>query len=276
MQKVFRILNVIIGCLLIAVSINFVLKPNHLISYGFDGVASILYYYNGVRIELNLLLLNVITLSFASLLSRKHSEIIKHYLLPSILIPLFIYLTSFLSGAIDIEFPEIMLTIIVGGVLSGYGYSMICKEGFGAGSIFLVEEMLCKFTRFHTKIYTWAFDIIMLIVSLLLFDYKIILYSLIIIIITKYLIVKTSVGINDSKMFYVITSKEKEVKHYIMHDLKYEMTILDVKGGFSKKKNHIFLTVISSNDYYKLKEGIKLIDPDAFIAITSTYDVVNR
>lgn len=276
MQKVFRILNVIIGCLLIAVSINFVLKPNHLISYGFDGVASILYYYNGVRIELNLLLLNVITLSFASLLSRKHSEIIKHYLLPSILIPLFIYLTSFLSGSIDIEFPEIMLTIIVGGVLSGYGYSMICKEGFGAGSIFLVEEMLCKFTRFHTKIYTWAFDIIMLIVSLLLFDYKIILYSLIIIIITKYLIVKTSVGINDSKMFYVITSKEKEVKHYIMHDLKYEMTILDVKGGFSKKKNHIFLTVISSNDYYKLKEGIKLIDPDAFIAITSTYDVVNR
>jgi len=83
-------------------------------------------------------------------------------------------------------------------------------------------------------------------------------------------------GINDSKMFYVITSKDKEVKNYIMHDLKYELTVLDVKGGFTKKKNQILLSVISTNDYYKLKEGIKIIDPNAFIAITDTYDVVNR
>lgn len=276
MEKVIRIMNLLIGCLLVAISINFVLKPYGLITYGFDGVASILYYYNNVSLELNLLLLNIITISFALLISKKHREIIKNYLLPAILIPLFIFLTSMLTDYITIDFPEIMLTIIVGGVLSGYGYSMICKEGFGAGSIFLVEEMLCKFTRFHSKIYTWFFDIVMLVIALLLFDYKIVLYSLIIITITKYMIVKTSVGINDSKMFYIITSKEKEVKNYIMHDLKYEMTIMDVKGGFSKKKNHIFLTVISSNDYYKLKEGIKIIDPDAFIAITSTYDVVNR
>lgn len=276
MRKVFRLFNLLIGCLLIALSINFVLKPNGLISYGFDGIASILYYYNNVDIGLNLILLNIIILSFSMLISKKHRDIIKHYSLPAILIPLFIYLTSFLTGYISIEFPEIMLTIIVGGVMNGYGYSMICKEGYGAGTIFLVEEVLCKFTRFHSKIYTWIFDVAMLIISISLFDYRIVLYSLIIIIITKYMIVKTSVGINDSKMFYIITSKEKEVKNYIMHDLKYEMTIMDVKGGFSKKKNHIFLTVISSNDYYKLKEGIKLIDPEVFIAITSTYDVVNR
>ena len=40
--------------------------------------------------------------------------------------------------------------------------------------------------------------------------------------------------------------------------------------------NKILFTVISSNDYYKLKEGIKVIDANAFIAITDTYDVVSR
>ena len=59
-------------------------------------------------------------------------------------------------------------------------------------------------------------------------------------------------------------------------DLKSELSVLDVKGGFSKKKNQILLTVISTGDYYKLKEGIKIIDDKAFIAITDTYDVVNR
>ncbi len=89
------------------------------------------------------------------------------------------------------------------------------------------------------------------------------------------MVTKARFGINDSKMFYIITSKEKEVKHFILHDLKGELSVLDVKGGFSKKKNQILLTVIPTSDYYRLKEGIKIIDEKAFIAISDTYDVVN-
>jgi uncharacterized membrane-anchored protein YitT (DUF2179 family) len=90
------------------------------------------------------------------------------------------------------------------------------------------------------------------------------------------MITKARFGINDSKMFFIITSKEKEVKNFIMHDLKYEFTVLDSKGGFTKKDNQILFTVISTSDYYRLKEGIKAIDEKAFIAITDTYDVVSR
>ncbi|MCR4581792.1 MAG: YitT family protein, partial [Bacilli bacterium] len=83
-------------------------------------------------------------------------------------------------------------------------------------------------------------------------------------------------NINDSKMFYVITSKEKEVKDYIIHTLGYELTELDVKGGFSKQKKSIILSVISAKDYYRLRAGIINIDSKAFVAITDTYDVINR
>ena len=77
-------------------------------------------------------------------------------------------------------------------------------------------------------------------------------------------------------MFYVITSKEKEVKHFIMSTLGYELTELDVKGGFTQQRRSILLSVISAKDYYKLKSGIMKIDHKAFIAITDTYDVINR
>ena len=136
--------------------------------------------------------------------------------------------------------------------------------------------MIGKLTKFHSKIYSWIFDVIILIVSIFLFGYQVTLYSMIIIFISKYMITKTRFGINDSKMFYIITNKASDVKQYIIHDLKYELTVLDVKGGFSKKKNQIFLTIIDTKDYYKLKEGIRIIDPNAFIAISDTYDVVNR
>ncbi len=203
-------------------------------------------------------------------------EIIKEYLFPSIMIPIFVYLFSFISSSFVILLPEMLLVIIVAGFLTGFGYSLIYKQGLSASVVYLVEEMIGKLTKFHSKIYSWIFDVIILIVSIFLFGYQVTLYSMIIIFISKYMITKTRFGINDSKMFYIITNKASDVKQYIIHDLKYELTVLDVKGGFSKKKNQIFLTIIDTKDYYKLKEGIRIIDPNAFIAISDTYDVVNR
>lgn len=273
-KNIVRYLNVIIGCLLIAISVDFFVIPNNLLTFGINGFSTLLYYLNGMNPAINILILNLIVIIIGTLYFNKNT--IKNYLLPSLLIPAFIFILNPIVKMYVIKLPEMLLVIIVAGVLCGYGYSLIYKQGFHAGTIYLLEEVIGELTHFHSKIYSWIIDIISLVIALLLFGYHIALYSLVIIIIAKYMITKTRFGINEAKMFYIITSKEKEVKNFIMHDLKYELTVLDVKGGFTKKKNQILLSVIDSKDYYKLKEGIKIIDENAFIAITDTYDVVNR
>lgn len=274
MKRIVSVFSLLIGCLLIAVSINLILIPNELITFGIDGIASLLKYITGINPAFNMLFVNLMIVLVASIFLDKH--VLKVYLLPAILIPLCVFITTPISNYLSVNLPEKMLVVLVASFLSGYGYSMIYKQGYSAGTVFLIDEVLGNLTRFHSKMYSWVIDICLLIVSFRLFGYESTLYSLVIIFITKYMITKVRFGINDSKMFYIITSKEKEIKNFIIHDLKYELTVLDVKGGFSKKKNQILLTVISTNDYYKLKEGIKVIDPKAFIAITETYDVVNR
>lgn len=274
MKNFLRYLNVIMGCLLIAISVDFIVIPNNLLTFGVTGLSTLIYYIDNLTPAINIFIINFIIIVIASIFLNR--EIIKVYLLPSILIPLFIFLLEPLSEILVLELPEMLLVIIVGGVLCGYGYSMIYKQGFSAGTIYLLEELMGYLTHFHSKLYSWIIDISSLIVLLLLFGYHVALYSLVIIVIAKYMITKTRFGINESKMFYIITKKEKEIKDYIIHDLKYELTVLDVKGGFSKKNSQILLTVIDTKDYFKLKEGIKLIDENAFIAITDTYDVVSR
>lgn len=274
MKRIVSVVSLLIGCLLIAVSINLILIPNELITFGIDGMASLLNYITGINPAFNMLFVNLMIVLVASIFLDKH--VLKVYLLPAILIPLCVFITTPVSSYLSVNLPEKMLVVLVASFISGYGYSMIYKQGYSAGTVFLIDEVLGNLTRFHSKMYSWVIDICLLIVSFRLFGYESTLYSLVIIFITKYMITKVRFGINDSKMFYIITSKEKEIKNFIIHDLKYELTVLDVKGGFSKKKNQILLTVISTNDYYKLKEGIKVIDPKAFIAITETYDVVNR
>ena len=274
MKSIIRYMVILFGCLLIALDINFIIIPNDLCIFGFNGISILMYYVNQTNPAINILLFNILSLLIGYLVLNK--KVVRYYLLPALLIPLMVFITQPLTNIYSFELPEMLLVVIVGGVIAGYGYSLIYKEGYSAGSMFLLEEVVGKLTHFHSKIYTWIVDIGIICSLFLLYNAIVALYSLIIIIISKYMITKARFGINDSKVFYIITSKEKEVKNFIMHDLKYELTVLDAKGGFTKKDNKILFTVISSNDYYKLKEGIKVIDEHAFIAITDTYDVVSR
>lgn len=274
MKDIMRYVSVVIGSFIIAISFNFIIIPHNLVSFGFNGIASMIYYVNGMHPAINILLLNLMAILIGMLVIDKRE--INYYLVPAILIPVMIYLTSFLTNYVVVELPEMLLVVIVAGFLNGFGYSLIYKQGFRAGALFLLEEVIGKITLYQSKMYSWVVDVIIIMLSLFIFNYQIALYSLIVIIISKYMITKARFGINGSKVFYIITSKEKEVKNFIMQDLKYELTVLDAKGGFTKKDNKILFTVISSNDYYRLKEGIKVIDEKAFIAITDTYDVVMK
>ena len=274
MKRIVSEVNLLIGCLIIALSINLILIPNEMITFGIDGIGCLLKYITDINPAFNMLLINLMVVLVASIFLDKN--VLKVYLLPSILIPLFVFITTPIVDYVSVALPEKMLVVLVASFLSGYGYSLIYKRGYSAGTVFLIDEVLGNLTRFHSKMYSWTIDICLLIVSFRIFGYESTLYSLVIIFITKYMITKVRFGIIDSKMFYIITDKDKEIKNFIIHDLKCELTVLDVKGGFTKKQNQILLTCIRSTDYFKLKEGIKVIDPKAFIAITETYDVLNR
>ena len=65
-----------------------------------------------------------------------------------------------------------------------------------------------------------------------------------------------------------------EIKNYIIRTLGHSVTVFDVKGGFLNKKNKVVLTVVPSREYYRVTEGIKIIDKDAFFVVTDAYEVV--
>ena len=273
MKKLLSYLAVIIGCELIAISFVLFILPNKVLSFGIDGVGALLYYTNGVNPGINILVLNAIFILISLLVLDIDN--VKKYVLPSLLIPILIMTNMILLHDVTIELPELVVSIIVSSFLIGFGYSLIYKNGHGAGNIFLIEETIGEITKYRTKAYSWILDILLLIVLFITNGYMVVIYSLIIMFASKYLITKARFGINDNKLFYVITSKEKEVKDFIIRYMKYELTVLDVKGGYSNKKNQILLAVINSKDYFKLKDGIKTIDPEAFIAITDTYEASN-
>ena len=107
----------------------------------------------------------------------------------------------------------------------------------------------------------------------LFFGINSMMYSIIILYIISLISDRVVLGISDSKIFYIITDREEEIKNFIIKYLNHGVTVFKAKGGYSKNKENVLMAVLPTKDYYRLKEGIKQIDKEAFFIVTDTYEV---
>ncbi len=273
MNQVKKYIKIIIGCLLISLGVNLFIIPSKLVASGIIGISNILNYDYGLNIPVLIFIINFWTLWLVYMVYDIKG--LKKYLLPSLLIPLLIYLTSFIHINLSNEVEELLIALF-GGLIMGYGYAFLYKEGYKVGSINILEDMFNDFNEKNTRWISRGFDFLLIFLTLQNYGLEQTLYSVIVIVIIRYLTTKATIGISDSKAFYIITTKEKDVRRYLLEELKYDFTVFDVEGGYSKRKNKIIMTVIPTKDYFRLKEGIKLIDKNAFISITDNYEVLNK
>ena len=99
------------------------------------------------------------------------------------------------------------------------------------------------------------------------------MYAVILLYINGIMVNKVLLGISNNKAFYIISSEYDDIKKFIIKELGHSVTIFDVKGAFLQKKRKVLLTVIPTNEYYRVTEGIKEIDSKAFFMASDSYEV---
>jgi uncharacterized membrane-anchored protein YitT (DUF2179 family) len=269
-----RYLNVIMGCIIIGLSFNLFFVPYDLVPNGIYGMAELVSYKINYDPGLFLIIVNVAFILIC--LGSVGYNNTKKYLLPSLLIPVIILLSSSIVNIINFDGLEKILITISGSFLMGYGYSLIFKEGFSVGGIDLLQDIFNSVKIYRQKTFSYIVEALIVIATVFIIDLDSAIYSLIAIVIIKYMATKSKVGISNSKTFFIITDKEKEVKEYIINELNHDLTEFNVKGGFSNNKSKILMTSIDTKEYYRLKEGIGIIDSKAFISIVDSYEVINK
>ena len=239
--------------------------------FGFDIIYSI---KTGTSLAFTIFIINVFFLILGDLTLPKKE--IEKAMVSSLLVPLFTYLTSDLGKIIDISSAEFLLITIFGAFLIGYGNGFIYKECSYVGATDIIERITEAIIGRKGRYISYFIDAILLIFTALNFGIERSMYALIAVTIIEYMNKKNIIGISDSKVFYIITKEENKVKKFILDELHYDLTIFDVKGGFSKTKSRVLMSAIDTKDYYKLREGIKNIDKTAFITITDSYEIINQ
>ena len=269
--RIKRLAQLIIGCFVVAVAYNLFLAPNKLVAGGVSGFAIILKSVFGYDDSIVILIANLLLLVASFILLGKEKT--KGTIIGSLLFPLFVKLTSDVNYYIEIDTSQLLLSAIFGGVMYGFGAGMIFKAGYTTGGTDILNQIVSKYSKISIGKSMLYCDGLIILLSSFVFGVTKMMYSIIILYIVSVMSDKIILGISDSKAFYIITDEEKTIKEYILKHLNHGVTIFNAKGGFAKEKQNVLMCVLPTKDYYRLKEGIAEIDPEAFFVVTDAYEV---
>ena len=269
--RIKELIEFIIGCFLVALAFNLFMSPNNLVAGGVSGFSLILKHFFGLNPSTIISIANVFLIILSLLVLGKEKT--KATILGSILFPIFVSLTEHLSTYISFKESEMILIAVFGGVLQGIGAGLIFRAGYSTGGTDILNMIVSKIFKISLGNSMFFTDGTIIVIGAFVFGFNHLMYSLIILYLISTLTDKVVLGISDSKAFYIITSKEKEVKDFVINELKHGVTEFNAKGGYNSENQTVLMSVVPTREYYKLKEGIHNIDKNAFFVAMDSYEV---
>lgn len=267
---IYRYILLFIGSTIVAFSYNLFFLRNNIVGFGLSGLSIVVKEF-GVDSNLFILISSIILLIISFIILGKEQT--KNSVIGSLLYPLMIYLTKPLSLTIDLEDTSLLLCAIFGAVISGIGYGIIYKTGFTTGGSDVVNQILTKYLKISTGSAMLFTDGLIVLSSKLVYTWQMVMYGIIILYIVSTISDKVIIGVSQTKAFYIVTEKDKEVKEFLNSLGDTGVSVFDIRGGYTNEKKKMLFSVIPTREYYILKEGLKEIDPDAFFLVTDGYEM---
>ena len=263
----------LIGCTLSALSFNLFLFPNN-IAVGFSGLSVIANSLFGIRPSLFLLISYIIVLIFS--FAVLGIETTKKAVIASILYPLLVEATSYLTVYIDVNNIEKVVLVFCGGLLSGFGSGLAYKVGYSTGGSDIISLLLNKLFKRPMGTCNIITNTIIISLGFLVFGLPTVIYSVIVVYLMSIVIDKVMIGISQSKTFEGTTKNETEVKRFLLSKLSHGVTILDGRGGYTGNVIKVIMCVVPTREYFAVKQGILNIDPKALIMVSDVYEVIGN
>ena len=263
----------------------FFITPHRIVPGGVYGIAIVVHYLtpgvfsfwpDGIPIGLFGLVLNIpLTIAGIKILGPKFGvKTIIGFVLTSVFIDGITMMREVGDAALV---DDILLSCVFGGVLIGFGLGLIFKSRATSGGSDIIAMIIAKYTKMQLgKLMIYVDSTIVLLGLFAFGDWAIPLYSWVVIYITGRAIDLTLEGADYNKALIIISKKHDEIKQKLLVELERGGTYLKGEGMFTGEEKQIIYTVVSRREVAILQEYISQIDPDAFITVMDTKEILGE
>lgn len=266
------VLVILLGGLICGISFNAFIMPHKLLSGGISGIALIINYIVGINPGILIFLLNVPIF----LLGYKFVD--KEFIILSLIgMSSFSFFIDFFSFLRDLHLvDDIMLSCIYGGILNGIGMGIVFRNRASQGGIDIIAVIVKKYFSINLGSTSLIINSIIIAIASLIYGLKPALYTLISIYVATQVLDRVQQGFDIRKQVIIISDKEEEVVKEILKRLHRGVTYLEGEGAFTGKRKRVIYCIIALNQLAKLKQIVREIDPNAFMAVSDTAEVLGK
>jgi uncharacterized membrane-anchored protein YitT (DUF2179 family) len=269
-QILWNLALIALGSALCAVALNGILIPRQFLSGGFTGLSLIIHYLvPAFPLGAIYFLLNIPNFAFG------WKYVGRRFLLYSVA-GMLIFSAAIQTIRLSLPVYDYLLSALLAGVIVGVGSGLILRSLGSAGGTDILSVVLLKLFSIRLGSTILAFNGIILLAAAALFTLEMALYTLIYLYISSYMVNLVVTGLSQRKAVYIISPQWKEISQNIMEELQRGVTILKGEGGFTGKDQHVLYTVITFRELSRLKGLIRRLDPDAFVVVSETLEVMGH
>jgi uncharacterized membrane-anchored protein YitT (DUF2179 family) len=275
---------IVIGSIIMAAGFVFFISPNKIVPGGVFGISIVIHYITkgvfsfapeGFPIGLMGLIMNVpLTILGVKILGPRFGvKTVVGFILTSV----FIDTLTYFWGDRPLVADDVLLSSLFGGVLIGFGLGLIFRSKATSGGSDIIAMIFAKYTRLPVGQLLIYVDSVIVLLGLIVFrDWKIPLYSWIVIFITGRVIDIVLQGMSYDKTLFIISDKADEIKDVILSDLKRGGTFIQGSGMFNGDPKSIIFTVVSRKEQGMLLDYIRDIDPNAFVTVLDANEILGK
>lgn len=169
-----------------------------------------------------------------------------------------------------------VLELAFGIFLPGAASAIMFNMNASSGGTDIIAMILRKYTSLDIATALFCVDCIIVLSTFFVFGVTTALFNVCGLIIRTFVIDGVIENINACKYFNIICSNPKPICDFICNKLQRDATIYDAVGAFTKNEKHIILAAMRRREAVELRRFIKSVDPEAFILISTTSEIIGK
>ncbi|OCS91676.1 YitT family protein [Caryophanon latum] len=261
---------VIAGAAVIALGFNLFLLPNQVASGGVSGISTILNGLFGWNAGLVQYAFNIPLFVAGVMILGKNFGM--KSLVGTLTLPAIVILTQSWQPVTL----NPLLGAIFGGIVVGFGIGLVFKGKASTGGTDLLAQIITKYTGLTLGTSVLLIDGVIALSAALVFDIEKGLYAIIGLYVTTKTIDVIQLGFSQSKMVYIISNQEDELRDTIYAQIDRGVTKVPAIGGYTKKERSMLIVVVYQTEFTRLKQIIQTVDPKAFVIVSDAYEVLGE
>ncbi len=158
-------------------------------------------------------------------------------------------------------------------VLIGTGIGLVVRVGGSTGGMDIPPCILQKLFGIPVGKSLLFFDGAIVLTQVFLKGTDGILYSLLILILTSYVVDRTVVSGEQTVEIIIISKEYDKIRHEILDNINCGVTMLNIETGLTGERQQAILSVVYAKKYPEIREAALKIDANAFIIASDVKNV---